>query len=201
MRFFNQCAAKSFRVIFIAAFWFALSMAITAQTTNEATCNAQSNDRFTLTAECLHSPWDGNLNNVGWRYKAGDDTAWAARDFDDHNWEKLNSTLFNTTPLSNEGWTGAAWFRLRVSVDEPLAREIVALRLWHWGASEIYLDGKLLRGFGKIASNDNVEVEQNPRGLPVPLIFETSGEHIIAVRYSFAATRDFSINAPQNHFA
>ncbi|MEJ7700684.1 MAG: SpoIIE family protein phosphatase [Pyrinomonadaceae bacterium] len=82
-------------------------------------------------------------------------------------------------------------------MDEQIAREPVALRLSHWGASEIYLDGKLLQKFGTVATRDEAnnlsgEIEQNPRRIPVPLTFETSGKHVIAVRYSFAATQDLS---------
>jgi serine phosphatase RsbU (regulator of sigma subunit)/uncharacterized membrane protein YwzB len=193
MKLFNQCAAKSFRVIFIAAFWLALATAITAQTTIGKIESVQSNDVFILTAERLYSSWEGELNNAGWRYKTGDDTDWAARDFDDGDWEKLKSTQLNPKFLPANGWNGTAWFRLHISVDERLAREPIALRLSHWGASEIYLDGKLLKSFGKIA-NDNAggEVEENPRSLPVPLTFETGGKHVIAVRYSFAAAGDLS---------
>lgn len=158
---------------------------------------AQSEEVFTLTAERLHSEWEGGLYDAGWRYKAGDDAAWAAPDFNDRDWEKLNNSLLNSTQLPREGWTGAAWFRLRISVDEQIAREPVALRLSHWGASEIYLDGKLLQKFGTVATRDEAnnlsgEIEQNPRRIPVPLTFETSGKHVIAVRYSFAATQDLS---------
>jgi serine phosphatase RsbU (regulator of sigma subunit) len=200
MESFNTIVAKSSRAIFIAVLLLLVfASANTSQNADEAMKNnAASNDAFVLTSERLHSSWIGGLNDAGWRYKAGaSEAAWAARDFDDRDWEKLNSPLLNPTNLPREGWTGAAWFRLHISVDEQLAREPVALRLSHWGASEIYLDGKLLRGFGKIAANNNAdgesgEVEQNPRGLPVPLTFETSGEHIIAVRYSFDATRDLS---------
>ncbi len=158
---------------------------------------AQGEEIFKLTAERIRSEWEGGLYDAGWRYKAGDDAAWAAPDFDDRDWEKLNNSLLNTTQLPREGWTGAAWFRLHISVDEQIAREPVALRLAHWGASEIYLDGKLLQKFGTVATRGEAnklsgEVEQNPRRIPVLLTFETSGEHVIAVRYSFAATQDLS---------
>ena len=191
MKFFNQCAAEPFRVIFIAAFWLALATAITAQT---PTGNAQPNDVFILTAERLRSEWEGGIWDADWRYQSGDNKAWATVDFDDRDWEKLKSTQLNPKLLPASGWNGTAWFRLHISVDERLAREPLALRLVHWGASEIYLDGKLLRSFGKIAANDDAggAVEENPRAIPIPLTFETGGEHVIAVRYSFAAAGDLS---------
>jgi len=158
---------------------------------------AQSEEVFTLTAERLHSEWEGGLGDAGWRYKSGNDAAWAANDFDDSSWEKLESTRLDPAKLPGEGWNGAAWFRLHVTVDKQLASEIVAIRLVHWGASEIYLDGKLLESFGTVAADskntvENGEVERNPRGVPVPFTFGTAGEHIFAVRYSFASIGDLS---------
>lgn len=156
---------------------------------------AESADVFALNAERLHNKYGDDLSKAGWRYKPGaGEAAWAATDFDDRDWEKLNDTRLYTANLPSAGWTGAAWFRLRVSIDEPLAREPLALHLFHWGASEIYLDGKLIRSFGKIAADGdaNGEVEENPIALPVPMMFETSGEHVIAVRYSLSAARDLS---------
>ncbi|HXG84587.1 MAG TPA: hypothetical protein VNI84_11220 [Pyrinomonadaceae bacterium] len=138
MKSFNTSVAKSSRVIFAALLLLVFASINTAQDANEAAeNNAASNDVFVLTAERLHSAWEGELNNAGWRYQAGDDARWAARDFDDRDWERIKSTWLNPADLPSAGWTGAAWFRLRVSVDEQLARETVALRLWHWGASEI----------------------------------------------------------------
>ncbi len=152
-----------------------------------------SSDAFSLTAEKLHSDWDGELNKAGWVYRAGDDASWAAKDYDDGAWEKLSNTQFNDERLPRSGWTGAAWFRLHLTIDEQLAHEPVALRVGHWGASELYVDGKSIGRFGAI--NANADVEFNPHGLPLPFTFETGGAHIIAVRYSFQAAKDLSKGA------
>ncbi|MEJ7700685.1 MAG: hypothetical protein WKF71_13710 [Pyrinomonadaceae bacterium] len=48
----------------------------------------------------MHSEWEGGLYDAGWRYKSGDDTAWAAPDFDDRNWEKLNNSLLNSYTIT-----------------------------------------------------------------------------------------------------
>jgi serine phosphatase RsbU (regulator of sigma subunit) len=198
----NLANIKFFRILFAAVFLLVFVLTNLPQTASETTKNTAPTDGvLVLTGERLYSSWEGALQNAGWRYKAGDQLEWAAKDFDDSAWEILDNTMLDSRQLKNEAWNGQAWFRQHVVADEKVAGEIVALRFWHWGASEIYLDGKLIRSFGKIASIENSgknadkssgETEYNPRGLPVPLTFETSGEHVIAVRYSFSAAADLS---------
>ncbi|HVF87702.1 MAG TPA: SpoIIE family protein phosphatase, partial [Pyrinomonadaceae bacterium] len=83
-----------------------------------------------------------------------------------------------------------AWFRLGLRVDERLAGEPLALRVWHWGASEIYVDGKLIVSFGRITPE--ADEEYNPRGLFVPFVFAGGDTHTIAVRYSYKAASDLT---------
>ena len=142
----------------------------------------------TLTLEKLKDGEFVELDKLKWRYHVGDDAAWAARDFDDEAWERIDNVELNAKVLAGRGWNGTAWFRLRVTVDESLAAQPLALRVWHWGASEIYLDGKLLQRFGQIEAND--EKEFNPRGMPVPFVFGSGGVHTFAVRHSFKAASD-----------
>lgn len=149
---------------------------------------AQSDDPFKLTPEKLKDGETVDLGRLRWRYHMGDDAAWAARDFSDEAWERLDNEELNAKVLAGAGWNGTAWFRLTVAVDESLAAQPLALRMFHWGASEIYLDGNLLQRFGTIEANG--EVGFNPRGTPVPFVFGSGGVHTLSVRHSFKATRD-----------
>lgn len=146
---------------------------------------------FKLTAENVEDgAW---LDKSGWAYRMGDDPAWAAKDYDDSAWattgfDELVSGR-GASP-SGERWNGAAWFRLRLEVDDRLVNRPLALRMQHWGASEVYIDGNLVRRFGVIEVDR--DVEENPRWLPVPFVFTEGGGHTIAVRYSYKAARDTS---------
>ena len=145
---------------------------------------------FKLTAEDVQdgAAW---LDESAWLYRFGDDPAWAARDFDDSAWaaEGFDELVFKRRASpAGERWDGAAWFRLHMQVDDALANRPLALRVRHWGASEIYLDGKLLRRFGVIGADR--DEEENPRALPVPFVFTEGGPHTIAIRYSYKAARD-----------
>lgn len=153
---------------------------------------ADASAPFKLTAEDVEDEpaW---LEESAWLFRMGDDPAWAAKDFDDSAWATKGFDELVARPEATPGmerWDGAVWFRLRMQVDDALVNRPLALRVRHWGASEIYLDGKLLRRFGVIGADR--DMEQNPRGVPVNFVFTEGGEHTLAIRYSYKAARDTS---------
>ena len=80
-------------------------------------------------------------------------------------------------------WTGIGWYRLRIVVAPEVAGPL-ALELWHWGASEVYLDGRPVGGFGTVAATPEEERTRNPRWRAVILPVHDSGPHVLALRYS-----------------
>lgn len=105
---------------------------------------------------------------------------------DDHAWPHTD-TVFPPHRLPS-GWRGSGWFRLHFAVDSTLGNRPLALSALLWGASEIYLDGRLIARLGIVGSPSRQGEEfatTNP-DLPPPrsVVFGRSGEHILAVRYS-----------------
>ncbi len=146
----------------------------------------------TLTAQSLEDAKSVSLAGLSWKYHAGDEAAFAEKDFDDRNWKSVtNDEINRNAAAALENWNGRAWFRLRLRVDESLVGKPLAARMWHWGATEIYLNGKLLQSYGTINA-DGGDTEYNPRGLYFPVVFERAGEQTIAVRYSFQTMRDLT---------
>ena len=98
-----------------------------------------------------------------WRFKTGDDPAWAQPGFPDADWQ-----LVNLTPPSDSvdpglgssgytpGWTaqghpqyaGFAWYRLRVRVDAGGKRLALLMPADVDDAYQIYANGRLIGGFG-----------------------------------------------------
>ena len=119
-----------------------------------------------------------------WKYHPGDNPEWASPTFDDTAW-KSTSTLLARAELSENGWQGIGWFRLRVSVpDERLWHTPLALHvLFQAGASEIYLDGELIYKFGTVGTR---EEEEKPYWKRDPQVISFSGktDHLLAIRYS-----------------
>ena len=119
-----------------------------------------------------------------WKYHPGDNPEWASPTFDDTAW-KSTSTLLSRKELSENGWQGIGWFRLRVSVpDERLWHTPLALHvLFQAGASEIYLDGELIYKFGTVGTREGEEKPYWKRD-PQVISFSGKSDHLIAIRYS-----------------
>jgi serine phosphatase RsbU (regulator of sigma subunit) len=118
-----------------------------------------------------------------WKYHPGDDLAWANPEFDDRSWETTDTWL-NPNNLPKSGWTGIGWFRLHLAVDATLWGTPLALIVsYQAGASEIYLDGKLIYQFGRVGTNKGEEKaywEKNPKTIS----YGNETNHFLAIRYS-----------------
>ncbi len=118
-----------------------------------------------------------------WQFKAGDNPQWASPQFNDSTWQKT-STYLGPSELSFIDWKGIGWFRFHFKVDSSLVGYPLALiPEQHYGASEIYLDGKLLYEIGKVSifKEDNKPYRDNR---PRPLIISDTTEHVLAVRFA-----------------
>jgi serine phosphatase RsbU (regulator of sigma subunit) len=130
---------------------------------------------------------DITLNNGfwivnGWRYKPGDDSVWISPSFDDRSWE-LGDSRMNPDNQPAEGWHGIGWFRLHLDIDSSLWNYPLAFRLWQTGASEVYLDGKLIYAFGVVGRTGDTEQSFEDRS-PKVISFARKADHVLAVRYS-----------------
>ena len=119
-----------------------------------------------------------------WKYHPGDNAAWALPEFNDSAWEDA-STLLKLDSLPRSGWSGAGWFRLRLSIDSSLLNKPLAVHLLsHLGASEIYIDGKRFCQYGKVGTSVRDEQGLNTLTVvPCQVVFTTL-QHLIAIRYS-----------------
>ena len=121
----------------------------------------------------------------GWKYHPGDDLKWKETAFNDSNWI-LFRTDFSLDSVSKGEWQGIGWFRLKLVIDSSLYNQSLALVMQHFGASEIYLDGKLINQYGLPSYDPAIEKTFRPLNLqPVILSLDDKSEHLLAVRYSF----------------
>ena len=133
-----------------------------------------------LTADSLQKGLAGySLHSHSWQFHAGDDARWANPAFDDQDWlpHRTGFMVGNAPP----GWKGIGWFRLHFSVDSRLMDQLLAFRIAHTGASEIYVDGQKIGGFGKIGDSPTTGIDYVP--LHEPVAFRVRpGEHVLAIR-------------------
>ena len=128
-------------------------------------------------------PPDGVLLDRGWKFQIGDDPAYAKTDYNDNKWESINPTLDIHDSLKQIPRLGIVWFRLHLLMDSFLNNELV-LMIQQSGASEIYLNGKLIHSFGILNNNVGKVKAFNPLGKPVPFPVDNSTNQVLAVRYA-----------------
>jgi serine phosphatase RsbU (regulator of sigma subunit) len=123
---------------------------------------------------------------TSWKYHKGDDIRWADPLFNDREWIYVNPSL-DMQILPEGTFEGIGWFRLHILVDTLLLDKTLALIMTQGGASEVYLDGKLIHKFGIInAKKPEKEERMDPQEVPVDIRFEKTTHHVIAVRYAYA---------------
>lgn len=125
-----------------------------------------------------------------WKYHNGDSIIWANPDYDDKNWETADNdnTEVNTDRIKNfpaNNFSGIAWLRKTILIDSSMAGFPAAFTYRHFGAAEIYVDGKLIENFGTPSGNIDSEIVQfNIKPIPIPYTFGTGKKYLLAIRYS-----------------
>ena len=103
-------------------------------------------------------PKEGILLDKGWKWHAGDNPDFAKADFDDSKWEDINPIL--TIPeLPNIDTRQPLWLRIKFNVT---SKKNVAFSIKQSSASEIYLNGKLVKKYGKIGQSGNGTIAYVP---------------------------------------
>ena len=115
-----------------------------------------------------------------WRFAPGHHAHWANPAFNDRTW--VNSRSEFNPPQTPPGWNGAGWFRLHFRIDSSLVGPLLALRVQHRSASEIYLDGQQIGRFGTIGDSPTTHSDYNPHNEPLAFHFTRAGDHVLAVR-------------------
>ncbi|MBD3627478.1 ATP-binding protein [Cyclobacterium sp.] len=122
--------------------------------------------------------------NQSWKFHPGDNPSWADPNFDDSNWEPIDPTT-DIHYLTDLRAAEIGWFRLHLDVDTSLLNIPLAMIIFQRGASEIYLNGKLIHSLGQVSQNPNEEVIFNPNFSPYSFQFEDQTDQVLSVRFSF----------------
>ncbi len=123
-----------------------------------------------------------SLDDV-WKYHSGDDSVWVNPDYDDSNWDTLR-TRMPSSDTPKELWEGIGWFRTVLKIDSSLRFKSIGFELEQYGASEIYLNGKLITQLGEIGKDAATEFPYHPRDIPFVVLLDSSIIYVLAVRYS-----------------
>ena len=143
-------------------------------------CFSQERDPQTFYIDGL--PAQGVLLDKGWKFHAGDNPDWAKPDYDDNSWEGIDPTLdLHYLPQIKQESIG--WLRIKLHIDSSLLNRPLAYHVYQFLASEIYLDGKLIKQYGTVSRESRqikaIHVTDELNGL---LFTQTSP--VVAVRFS-----------------
>ncbi|WP_286812769.1 MULTISPECIES: ATP-binding protein [unclassified Maribacter] len=121
---------------------------------------------------------------MDWRFQKGDNILWANPEIDDSTWNEFSSNNLNLIDgknvIADRG--EIVWLRKRIMADQSL-NDALVLNIFQEGASEIYLDGKLIHQLGSVSSNKDEVIYHNPFSQVLHLPLEIGKEQILAVRF------------------
>ena len=128
-------------------------------------------------------PRQGILLDSGWKFHSGDNTIWAMPNIDDSKWENINpaKNIYDLPQVRN---ANICWLRLNLQLDSSLVGKPLALVIVQIGASEIYLNGRLIKRFGQVSSDPEKLQTFNPHGKPLSLQFTSGLQQVFAIRYA-----------------
>lgn len=146
-------------------------------------------------------PVQGLVLNQGWKMQSGDDPEWAKPEYDDSKWKSIDPTQdFKKIP---ELWKSrTVWFRLKFTIDSSFTQKTLACIVAQTGASEIFLNGKGIGSFGKIADQDGKVLAYTPRnGSSLGFPLHQSGVQVLAVRFAVQKNLPYIVFADRPNVA
>lgn len=146
-------------------------------------------------------PSGGLVLNQGWKMQPGDDPKWVKTEYDDSQWVPIDPTQdFKNIP---ELWASkTVWFRLKFTVDSSFTQKTLACIVAQTGASEIFLNGTRIGGFGKISDQNGKVLAYTPRnGSSLGLPFHKSGAQVLAVRFAVQKNLPYFVFAGRRNVA
>lgn len=143
---------------------------------------SQEDKVFVITDSTVADKW--MILGDNWRYQKGDNMSWANPEFDDSTWNEFSSSNLNLLDgknvIADRG--EIVWLRKRIMADQSL-NDALVLNIYQEGASEIYLDGKLIHQLGNVSSNKDEVIYHSPLSQVLHLPLEIGKEQILAVRF------------------
>ncbi len=121
---------------------------------------------------------------TGWKMYAGDDPQFADPSFDDSKWQPVDLKR-DVAEFSEFKKAGIIWVRLQLSVDSGVAVNQLAAHVAQYSASEIYLNGKLIKKYGTVNADPAKTVAYLPSGMPFDLDLIPGKNNVMAVRLAW----------------
>ncbi|MCA0230530.1 MAG: GHKL domain-containing protein [Bacteroidetes bacterium] len=117
--------------------------------------------------------------------------SWRPENAKDTVWKPIDVSLpFSENP--DFASSKVSWLRLTLTIDSSLCQRPLALLTRQTGASEIYLNGKLIRQLGKVSEDPTSEITASTAlGSISYLVFPKAGTYTLTVRHSYTSSPTF----------
>ena len=143
--------------------------------------------------QCLNAWHNGSKNHKVcqrldcfgfWKFKAGDNPDWAKPDFNDSSWQSINlfkdlNDVPGILPKNN-----IVWFRMRLATDSTLLNKQLVMRIYQSGASEVYLEGKLIHRLGIVSANPDSIKYYSPNRILLSFPIKYNTGQTLAIRFA-----------------
>ena len=136
----------------------------------------------------------------GWLFRAGDSTAWADLALNDQNWKPVDPSIQidNFRKITR---TSVGWLRLKLFVDNSFQEEEFAFRITQSIASEIYLNGKLVKRYGVVNSDPEKVKGYDPLSEPLAIKILPGKVNVLAIRYAVEPRKAYAPRIPAMVFS
>ncbi len=120
----------------------------------------------------------------GWKMYAGDDAHFSDPSLDDSKWLPIDLTKgIQQYPQFHQA--GIMWLRLRLTVDSSLKDQLLAAHIVQYTASQVYLNGQLIRQYGIIDADPKKVQAWLPSAQPFLINLLRDQPNTIAVRVAY----------------
>jgi Stage II sporulation protein E (SpoIIE) len=126
---------------------------------------------------------ESSANLTGpWKFQTGDNLDWARADFDDSGWNRMDlSKGVGWTKLGYAGYSGYAWYRIKVKVQGAKHRLSLQMPDGADDAYQVYVNGLLIGEFGKFTGHGVTAYPALPEAFSLPREIK-DGTITIAIR-------------------
>lgn len=109
-----------------------------------------------------------------WKFHTGDNPAWSRPDLDDSSWDTMDLTVPKGSP--GAGWTvrgypgysGFAWYRIRIDVEGANHRLALKMPDQADDAYQVFVNGQLVGEFGSFTGRHVTAYPSLPEAFPLP---------------------------------
>ncbi|WP_229369558.1 ATP-binding protein [Fibrivirga algicola] len=129
-------------------------------------------------------PKKGLTPKLAWRWRAGDQAAWASPTLDDSRWDTIKASR-PIDRLPQVATAGISWFRTTIQLDSAVANQPIPLFIFLNGAAELFVDGQPFARLGKVGRSAETTVKhKRVQGEIHVLPGLSAGRHVLAARFA-----------------